>query len=459
MIQASDLRQCASLFNDYTELRVQQNRSVEIALVNGDVMRNARSVTGGSSARVGGCGAWGFASAPEVGTKTFERIVERASRNASVLKMGKNLERELPETRTEGAFDYATEKERMGQKELLDFARSLDAYILKNFPDLQSRVVVLRNLDMEKSLLTSQGAEAYSMTPRSLIYVDMTMMSEGEPVNLFEGYGGLGQFEDQFGAPEDLFDKLQSQYEHLVKKAKGVYAEAGPKECILDADLAGILAHEAIGHTTEADFVMGGSVAAHYMDQEVASPLVNLVDFAHHALGETCPIPVHVDDEGTPAEDVTIIEEGVLKSYMHNKESAAHFETGPKGNARAFLFSDEPLIRMRNTAILPGESKLEDMIASIDDGYYLMRPGNGQADTTSEFMFAVVQGYEIKKGKLGRAIKDTTISGVAFDLLKTVTALSDEMKWVATGMCGKKQPIPVGMGGPAIKCTVNMGGR
>ncbi len=458
MIQASELRKSASFFHDYTELRVQQNKSVEIALVNGDVMRNAVNTTGGSSARVGGCGAWGFASAPEVGTKTFERIVERASRNAKVLAKGRK-EGSLPETRTEGCFDYATEKERMGQKELLDFARGIDAYILKNFPNLQSRVVVLRNLDMEKSLLTSQGTEAYSLTPRSLIYVDMSLMSEGQPVNLFEGFGGLGQFEDQFTTPESLFEKLQIQYEHLVKKAEGVHATAGPKECILDADLAGILAHEAIGHTTEADFVLGGSVAAHYMDKEVASPMVSLVDFAHHAFGETCPIPVHVDDEGTPAEDTTIIENGILKSYMHNKESAAQFETAPTGNARAFLFSDEPLIRMRNTAILPGTSKLEDMIASIDDGYYLMRPGNGQADTTSEFMFAVVQGYEIKNGKLGKAIKDTTISGVAFDLLKTVTALSDEMKWVATGMCGKKQPIPVGMGGPAIKCTVNMGGR
>ena len=78
---------------------------------------------------------------------------------------------------------------------------------------------------------------------------------------------------------------------------------------------------------------------------------------------------------------------------------------------------------------------------------------------TSEFMFAVTMGYEIKNGKLGKAIFDTTISGVAFDMLKTVSMVSDEMKWESAGMCGKKQPIPVGMGGPAIKCEINMGGR
>jgi len=114
---------------------------------------------------------------------------------------------------------------------------------------------------------------------------------------------------------------------------------------------------------------------------------------------------------------------------------------------------------MRNTAILPGRSKLEDMIASVDDGYYLMKPSNGQADSTSEFMIGVDQGYEIKNGRRGRAIRDTTISGVAFDMLKTITEVSDDMKWTCSGMCGKKQPIPVGMGGPAVKCRINVGGK
>ncbi len=88
-----------------------------------------------------------------------------------------------------------------------------------------------------------------------------------------------------------------------------------------------------------------------------------------------------------------------------------------------------------------------------------MKSSNGEADSTSEFMFGVVMGYEIKNGKLGKAIKDTTISGIAFDMLKTVTMISDDMAWSCSGMCGKKQMIPVGMGGPAIKCQVNIGGK
>ena len=154
-----------------------------------------------------------------------------------------------------------------------------------------------------------------------------------------------------------------------------------------------------------------------------------------------------------------IIKDGILQGYMNNLESAMHFGVKPCGNARAYAFSDEPLIRMRNTAIHPGKDKLEDMIASIDKGYYLTRTQNGQADTTGEFMFGITMGYEIVNGKLGRALRDTTISGVAFNMLKTVDMLSDNVQWDFSGYCGKKQPMAVSMGGPSIRCKVNIGGR
>jgi TldD protein len=168
---------------------------------------------------------------------------------------------------------------------------------------------------------------------------------------------------------------------------------------------------------------------------------------------------VYVDDEGTPAEDAVLIENGILKGFMHNRESARHFGVKPQGNARAFEFSDEPLIRMRNTIIVPGTSKLDELIGGVDDGYFLVKTGNGQADSTGEFMFSVDLGYEIKGGKLGRAIRETTISGVAFEMLKTVDAISDDMVWEISGFCGKKQYMTCGMGGPALRCDMNIGGR
>ncbi|MCK4347985.1 MAG: TldD/PmbA family protein [Thermoplasmatales archaeon] len=455
-----DLSSYEKLFTEYTELRVQENRVVRIVLVNGDVMQNNKTSISGVSARVYKDGIWGFASNPTISDDEIKMVVQSATKNALFLNSREQKKKgSLPVVSAIAENDFSTQKTKKSQKELIEFVKEIDNYITKKYSNLNSRTVVLNCLDMEKSLLTSDKSSSFSMIPRTIIYVVMSVEKDGQPFELYDVYGGFGQFEDTFFSPEPLFGKIDNQYEHLIKKSEGVYAEAGVKDCILDADLAGILAHEAIGHTTEADIVLGGSIAAEYMNQQVANPLITLVDFANTALGKLCPIPVFIDDEGTKAEDVVIIENGVLKSFLHNKDSANHFNTKPTGNARAYKFSDEPLIRMRNTAILPQESKLQDMIASIDNGYYLMKPSNGEADSTSEFMFGIVQGYEIKNGKLGRAIKDTTISGVAFDMLKTVSMVSDDMSWICGGMCGKKQLIPVGMGGPAIKCKVNIGGR
>jgi TldD protein len=453
-----DLRTYRSLFTQYTELRAQENRVMSIAYLNGNLVRNTKSATGGVSARTYAGGSWGFASAP--GYDQVREVISEATHNAAFLdqRAQKGLAPFAPSCPI-AEKSFATTKPRLSQREIMQFMQELDAYIAGKYPSLSSRTVSLYCLDMEKSLLTSDGASLYSLLARSVFGVSLSKDTATGPVEVFESAGGLGQFEDVFGEPQGLFPVIDALYEHLEKKSEGVYAEAGLKECVLDSALAGILAHEAIGHTAEADLVHAGSVAGDYLNQLCASPLITLVDFAHTFRGQPCPMPIYIDDEGTLAEDQVLIEQGVLKGYMHNKHSARRFGVSSTGNARAYEYFDEPLIRMRNTVIVPGHSKLADMIASIEDGYYLMKPSNGQADTTSEFMFGVVLGYEIKQGKLGRAIRDITISGVAFDVLKSVTMVSDDLRWSNAGMCGKKQLIPVGMGGAAVKCRINIGGR
>jgi TldD protein len=448
------------LFSGYSELRAQENRVVSIVFVKGNNTVNSRSATSGISARVYKNGSWGFASNPEISEAAAKAVIQAATENAVFLD-SKELKGKgpLPKSPVKSENDFSTKKPRLGQRELVEFIRQLDDHIARKYPDLASRTVSLSCLDMEKTLITSDGSYSHSLVPRTTVGIALSFIKDSEPVEFARPYGGLGHFEDLFTSPEDLFNEIEEQYHHLMKKSEGVFADAGLKTCVLAAELAGILAHEAIGHTTEADMVISGSVAQGKIGRQVASPLVTLVDFAHSYNGQVCPVPVYVDDEGTEAKDAVLIEDGILKGYMHNKESARYFSVEPTGNARAYQFSDEPLIRMRNTAILPGTDKLEDMIASIDDGYYLIQPSNGQADSTSEFMFGITLGYEIKNGKIGKAIKDTTISGVAFDMLQTVTMVSPDMKWHNSGMCGKKQGIPVGMGGPAIKCKINIGGR
>ena len=457
----TDLNKYKNSFKYYTELRIQENRSFRVGLLNGNLISNDNSIESGVSSRVFKDGSWGFASNAEINNNSIDRVIHASNDNASFLNQ-KTVNKcgiLLPEDMFNYELDLKTKKNKNPNSFWIDFIKNLDNYIERKYKQVSSRKLFISNLDMEKNLLTSIGSESYSMTPRALLYIILATEKNNEPIELMEVFGGLGQLEDNFDNVEIFYPKIDKLVDQLMQKRIGVHPKAGFHDVVLDADLAGILAHEAIGHTTEADLVMGGSVAQNYLNEMVANELVSLTDYAHSIDDILCPVPVFVDDEGTKAKDVKIIENGILKKYMHNKDSANELNMDLTGNARAFKYSDEPLIRMRNTAISRGKDKLNDMISSITDGYYLTKSSNGQADSTSEFMFGVVMGYEIKNGKLGQAIKDTTISGIAFDVLKTVTMISDEMVWSSGGMCGKKQLIPVGMGGPAIKCKLNIGGR
>ena len=444
-----------------TELRAQRNLNRRAVILNGALVGNVRTEQFGVSARVYENGVYGFSSTAEYTDETVKDVLKAASENAAFLAKhagkGKGPHKSMAPSKSLTAYDLNDVEQRV----YIEFAQALDSYISTKYPDLVSRTVIVTADSMEKLLCVSNGCDGHSIIPRSYIYVVMTAMgADGKPVELYKVIGGgCGTFDRNYVKPEDCYGEIDKLYDCIRQKTEGVYPDAGNKTVILGGILSGMLAHEAVGHTVEADLVIGGSVAGPCLNKRVGSELVNLVDYAHTYLGGPTPLPVYVDDEGTEATDAVLIKDGILVGYMNNRESAERFSMTPTGNARAYLFSDEPLIRMRNTAVLPGTSKLEDMIASIDDGYYLLDTNNGQADTTGEFMFGVTFGYEIKKGKLGKALLDTTISGVAFDMLKTVDMVSDEMVWASSGMCGKKQPMPVGMGGPALKCRVTIGGR
>ena len=444
----------------HTEIRAQLNRDRVLSLMNGSVVANVRQDVSGVSARVYQAGVCGFSAMAGVAEENLEKVVRAARENAEFMNrhIAKNKPA-LPAIPKEAIFrqEDVSDPE---QKLYMDAARFFDDYVAKKYPSLAARRVTGVGEHMEKVIATSDGADGHIILPRSLMAAGMTALTDaGAPVSLSCVMGGSGTFDRNLADLTPMLEKIDQLYERLMKKREGVFAEAGEKTVILGGHLSGMLAHEAVGHTVEADLVLGGSVAGPALGKRVASDLVSLTDFATAAFGAPTPMQVTIDDEGTPGTDAKLIENGILVGYMHSRESAQHFGMQPCGNARGYLFSDEPLIRMRNTAIHPGSSTLEEMIASVDDGYYLIETNNGQADMTGEFMFGVTEGYEIKNGKLGRAILDTTISGVAFEMLKTVDMVGNEINWSCFGTCGKKQPMPVGMGGPALRCRAMIGGR
>ncbi|MDP8220883.1 MAG: TldD/PmbA family protein [Candidatus Stygibacter frigidus] len=454
-----DLKKYQSLFSDYGELRLQKNIDSYININKSDVVWNTNKSSSGLSVRTGRGGIWGFSSSGEINDNGIKQCFHEAQNKLDWLA-GKQ-QRQLPAINASagnGEYLYRPQNRALKANEKISFLLEMDNYLLKKYPDLSNRRFSLISSDVEKKYINSAGGYYHLNRPLTHLVLSLVMNHDGDPISVYNSFSEFGHLQDNIKPVESFYAELDELYEHLRKKCEGIYAKPGVHDVVLDADLAGILSHEAIGHTTEADFVLKGSIAGDLLGKKVASELVTLVDVAHTYKDKLCPVPVFVDDEGTLAEDAVIIRDGVLEKFMHSRDTAQRLNMHPQGNARAYGYYDEPLVRMRNTMILPGTSKLEDMIADVDDGYYLIRSSNGQADTTSEFMFGVVLGYEIKNGKLGKAIRDMTISGVAFDVLKSVKAISKEYKF-GVGNCGKKQQISVGMGGPAILCKVTIGGQ
>ncbi|NLD88473.1 MAG: TldD/PmbA family protein, partial [Clostridiales bacterium] len=249
-----------SLFTHDTRLRLQENSSVAISILNGDVVANQRSRSGGVSAGVTVSGSSGFASSPGYDDETVRKVLKAAQDNAVFLdsrlrRQGENL----PSKPGKGKYIYGKKSE-LTQSATMEFMRALDDY-MKKFPSLISRNLFVSQLCTEKSIVTSDGAEYEGFSPRCNLVLSMSALREGKPVAEREVLGGLGVFETMFSSPEEIFPVIDDLYEALRRKTEGIYPEKGQKICILDADLAGILAHEAIGHTVEADFVSAGSVA------------------------------------------------------------------------------------------------------------------------------------------------------------------------------------------------------
>jgi TldD protein len=444
---------------DYLETRQHELRKRRILMVDGALTQNLQSTDAGTSARVRQGGYWGFASAPDSGAAPVAAVSDQAARNAAAMgRFGPRDATPLSGGSHRGEHVFRG-RPAISQRECVERLARLDAWCRQRYPDLRSLRFIASDEHHTKRVANSVGAEAVNSIQRALVYVVMSALDrDGAPVELMQPFSWKGSLADGDFSPEALGPALDELHSHMRAKCEAVAARGGHHTVVLAPALAGMLAHEAMGHPCEADLVIGGAVTGNLVGQRVASDLVTMVDVAHTWRGQEAMIPVYSDDEGTPATDAVLIRNGLLEGFMNSRETASRLGIAPTGNARAYLPSDEPLVRMRNTIIEPGASRLEDMIAGVDEGYFLMKTANGQADMTTEFMFGITLAYEIRHGKLGRAIKDTTVSGSAIKVLQTADAVSADMDWNCSGYCGKKQPMVVSMGGPALRVRAHVGG-
>ena len=452
-------------FTSYTELRAQFNSTYSLELSEEGILVESHAGKGGVSARIFENGAFGFAASGTYDDAHVLRVLEMAKRNAAAMsRYAKNRRPNLPSAISgQIPINYAVRP--MDAPALRAAAEELKRYAETKYAPVKASVS-MGNDTSEKLLVVHNGCDGRSNVV--LGYISVTLEREGSCGNPVSAWGKLAIDTYLMDAlsPKKLYAIVDEAHEKLLKalsedKNEKVSPDGGVWDCILSPEFTGMLAHEAVGHTCEADAVIAkDSIAAAFMGKQVACELVSLTDFAYAAYGENCPIPLHIDDEGIACKDAPIIKDGILVGCMNNRDTAERLGIEPTGNARASEYYDEPIIRMRNTCFLPGTSTLADMIASIDKGYYLTRSGGGNGSLKGEFNMIVSEGYEIIKGKLGRPIRDTISAGIAWDALKTVDMVSSNFQNSKDcGICGKKQSIPTSQGGPEMKLMLNIGGN
>lgn len=455
------LEVAAGITDYHAELRYHSRKMTNYRIRNGDLRQADSSQLVGLGVRVLAGGTWGFVSTSEFTQQAINEAVkeaEQAALEAGEIKQNK-IDSLAEAEMAEGEFTTYSDPEEKepAMSEKITALLECEKNIRESGEDIIGSVVSYTRYKNEKYIFTSDGARAHIEDQKSDISLSAFGLSDGQRERAQVSSAVTGGWQELF-ATDSLRELTEKVIDKLNKKLVAEQVSGGLYTVILDPALVGVLAHEAIGHTVEADFVESGSIVKDNIDEKVASELITMVDDGNM---EGASGRIIVDDEGVKSQRTTIIKEGILKNYLHNRESAYRFSAEPRGNARAFNYNDEPLIRMTNTFVLPGESELDDMIAEIDNGLYLAGLGSGgQADATAEFMFDVSEAYKIQNGKMSEPVKGVTISGQAFDVLKSVDAVSDDFEFgLGRGYCGKWQRAKVDAGGPHVRCEVMVGGN
>jgi TldD protein len=299
-------------------------------------------------------------------------------------------------------------------------------------------------------IVRADGFVAQDVRPLVRLNVSIVAEQNGRRETGSFGIGGRRLYDDLFEA--DTWNRaIDSALAQALTNLESVDAPAGELTVLLGPGWPGVLLHEAVGHGLEGDFNRKGTSAfSGRIGERVAAPGVTVVDDGS--------IPgrrgsLTIDDEGTPTEETVLIEDGILKGYIHDRMSARLMGLAPTGNGRRESFAHAPMPRMTNTFMRGGNDDPAELLSRVKNGIFAKSFGGGQVDITSgKFVFSCTEAYRVENGKLGAPIKGATLIGDGPSVLTRVTGIGHDMALdEGVGVCGKGgQSVPAGVGQPTL---------
>ncbi len=342
----------------------------------------------------------------------------------------------------------------------IETLREIDAYARERDSRVVQVSATIAASLQEVYILRPEGTLLHDVRPMTRVNVSVIIEENGRRESGSAGGGGRAGLTALI-ASESWKAKVDEALRIANVNLGAVDARAGEMDVALGPGWPGILLHEAIGHGLEGDFNRKQSSAfAGLMGKRVAAKGVTVLDDG------TIPDrrgSISFDDEGTPSNKTTLIEDGILVGYMQDRQNARLMGVEPTGNGRRESYAHAPLPRMTNTYMLGGDADPEELLAHIKDGIHAVGFGGGQVDITNgKFVFSCTEAYQVKDGKRGAPMKGATLIGDGATALNHIRAIGNDMALdPGMGNCGKAgQWVPVGVGQPTLLIGgLTVGGR
>ena len=446
------INQALMMSASYVGIMHHEINSSVITVENGAFKTYITRKTSGLGIRVIVDGALGIASSTSLNLETLRRQLEYTIKMAKTAK--DTIEHthfsdvkvikassKLPQIRM---FDSVSDKEKI--------AIALDANKSAMLEGVKNSTTYLAWQSERRTFRSSEGTDVTSELPMTGLAQSCVSSYQGNMESVSDSRSECAGLE--FISKTDWCQFSREIAETSLKAVKARVPKAGFYKVIADQDLMGLILHEAFGHASEADLITTGeSILDGRLGEEVTSPLITIIDDGMVKGGYFFPY----DDEGVAKSSQIVVERGVLRGFLHSRETAYKMGVTSTGNARAQSFGNKPIVRQSNLFMENGDQNFEELIEEVDDGLYICGRGarGGEVDVgIGTFTFRAGPSYVIRKGEVGEMIRGVSISGMILETLKNVDAVGNDLKVRTSifGGCGKDRQIArVGHGGPHVR--------
>jgi TldD protein len=433
---------------DDGELYLEYSQSESLSWDDGKLKSASFDTSQGFGLRAISGEATGYAHASTLS----EDAIKRAAETVRAVHAGHSGTMAEPPTGTNRALYEA-----INPLALVDFETKvkllsdIDAYARSRDPRVRQVSASVGGEWQAVQIIRADGLRVSDVRPLVRLNISVVVADGDRMESGGHGVGGRTSYEAYFD-PAAWQGQVDEALRQALVNLDSIAAPAGEMIVVLGNGWPGILLHEAIGHGLEGDFNRKKTSAfAGLLGQRIASPGVTVVD---DGTIEGRRGSLTVDDEGTPSQSTTLIEDGILVGFMQDRMNARLMGVKPTGNGRRQSFGHHPMPRMTNTVMRSGDKTPEEIIRSVKKGLYAVNFGGGQVDITScKFVFSASEAYLIEDGKVGPAVKGATLIGNGADALTKVSMIGNDMALdPGIGTCGKEgQGVPVGVGQPTLR--------